>query len=80
MTEIFQIHRGVAVAVNQGALYVLPHWQEIWGRSAQGLKLGKPNLLEAARKRKENILQNSYQDQMSKELDADLRSRFKILL
>jgi trimethylamine--corrinoid protein Co-methyltransferase len=59
--------------------YIYP---EISDRSSpkEWEELGKPNLLEAARKRKENILQNSYPDHISKELDAELRSRFKILL
>ena len=58
--------------------YIYP---EISDRSSpkEWEELGKPNLLEAARKRKENILQNSYPDHISKELDAELRSRFKIL-
>ena len=59
--------------------YIYP---EISDRSSpkEWEELGKPNLLEAARKRKEHILQNSYPDHISKELDAELRSRFKILL
>ncbi len=59
--------------------YVYP---EISDRSSpkEWEELGKPNLLEAARKRKEHILQNSYPNHISKELDAELRSRFEILL
>ena len=59
--------------------YIYP---EISDRSSpkEWEELGKPNLLEAARTRKENILQNSYPDHISKGLDAELRSQFKILL
>ena len=43
-------------------------------------ELGKPNLLETARKRKEDILQNSHPTHISDALDRDLRARFNILL
>ena len=43
-------------------------------------ELGKPNLLEAARQRKEDILVNSHPSHVSDALDAELRSRFRILL
>ena len=43
-------------------------------------ELGKPNLLDNARKRKEEILHNYHPNHISKELDAELRSQFKILL
>ena len=41
---------------------------------------GKPNLLDNARKRKEEILHNYHPNRISKELDAELRSQFIILL
>ncbi|MDP4785138.1 MAG: trimethylamine methyltransferase family protein, partial [Alphaproteobacteria bacterium] len=43
-------------------------------------ELGKPNLLEVARQRKEDILANSHPSHISDALDAELRARFKILL
>jgi len=43
-------------------------------------ELGKPNLLEVARQRKEDILANSHSSHISDALDAELRARFKILL
>ena len=61
------------------AEYIYP---EIFDRSSpkEWEELGKPNLLEAARKRRKNILQNSYPDHLSKELNAELRNRSKISL
>jgi trimethylamine--corrinoid protein Co-methyltransferase len=43
-------------------------------------ELGKPNLLEVARQRKEDILENSHPSHISDALDAELRARFRILL
>ena len=43
-------------------------------------ELGKPNLLEVARQRKEDILANPHSSHISDALDAELRARFKILL
>ena len=43
-------------------------------------ELGKPNLFDNARKRKKEILHNYHPYHISKELDAELRSQFKILL
>ncbi|MDC1408911.1 trimethylamine methyltransferase family protein [Candidatus Puniceispirillum sp.] len=43
-------------------------------------ELGKPNLLEVVRQRKEDILANSHPSHISDALDAELRARFKILL
>ena len=43
-------------------------------------ELGKPNLLEAARQRKEDILANSHPNYVSDSVDAELCSRFRILL
>jgi trimethylamine--corrinoid protein Co-methyltransferase len=43
-------------------------------------ELGKPNPLEAARQRKEDILANSHPSHVSNALDAELRSQFRILL
>ena len=59
--------------------YIYP---EISDRSSpkEWEELGKPNLLDNARKRKEEILQNYHPNHISKELDAELRSQFKISL
>ena len=59
--------------------YIYP---EISDRSSpkEWEELGKPNLLDNARKRKEEILYNYHPNHISKELDAELRSQFKILL
>jgi trimethylamine--corrinoid protein Co-methyltransferase len=59
--------------------YIYP---EIADRSSpkEWEELGKPNLLDDARKRKEEILHNYHPNHISKELDAKLRSQFKILL
>jgi trimethylamine--corrinoid protein Co-methyltransferase len=59
--------------------YVYP---EIADRSSpkEWEELGKPNLLEVARQRKEDILANSHPSHISDALDAELRARFKILL
>ena len=43
-------------------------------------ELGKPDLLDNVRKRKEKILHNYHPNHISKELDAELRSQFKISL
>jgi trimethylamine--corrinoid protein Co-methyltransferase len=43
-------------------------------------ELGKPNLIEVASKRKQDILDNFHPNHLSAELDAELRRRFKILL
>ena len=43
-------------------------------------ELGKPNLLEVARRLKEDILANSHPSHVSDALDAELRSCFRILL
>ena len=59
--------------------YVYP---EISDRSSpkEWEELGKPNLLDNALKRKEEILHNYHPNHISKELDAKLRSQFKISL
>ena len=59
--------------------YIYP---EIFDRSSpkEWEELGKPNLLDNARKRKEEILHNYHSNHISKDLDAELRSQFKILL
>ena len=41
---------------------------------------GKPNLIETAMQRKQDILDNFHPTHISAELDADLRRRFTILL
>ena len=43
-------------------------------------ELGKPNLLEVARQGKEDILANSHPSHVSDALNAELRSRFRVLL
>ena len=53
-------------------------YDDLWPKEWE--ELGKPNLLENARKRKEEILQNYHPNHISKELDAELRSQFKISL
>ena len=59
--------------------YIYP---EIADRSSpkEWEELGKPNLLDDARKRQEEILHNYHPNHISKELGAKLRSQFKILL
>ena len=43
-------------------------------------ELGKPNLPKVARQCKEDILANAHRSHVSDALDAELRSRFRILL
>jgi trimethylamine--corrinoid protein Co-methyltransferase len=43
-------------------------------------EIGKPNLVEVAMKRKQEILDNFHPSHISAELDANLRRRFNILL
>ena len=61
------------------AEYIYP---EISDRSSpkKWEELGKPNLLDNAQRRKEEILHNYHPNYISKELDAELRGQFKILL
>ena len=58
--------------------YVYP---EIGDRSSpkEWEELNKPRLLEIAIKRKKEILDNFHPTQLSAELDADLRGKFRIL-
>jgi trimethylamine--corrinoid protein Co-methyltransferase len=59
--------------------YVYP---EISDRSSpkEWEELNKPNLVETAIKRKQEILENFHPTHLSAALDADLRGKFKILL
>ena len=59
--------------------YIYP---EIGDRSSpkEWEELNKPNLVETAIKRKQEILDNFHPTHLSAELDADLRSEFRILL
>ena len=59
--------------------YIYP---EIGDRSSpkEWEELNKPNLVETAIKRKQEILDNFHPTHLSAELDADLRSKFRILL
>jgi trimethylamine--corrinoid protein Co-methyltransferase len=43
-------------------------------------ELGKPNLLDTARKRKEEILESPHPLHIPDALDQDLRARFNVLL
>ena len=59
--------------------YIYP---EIGDRSSpkEWEELNKPNLVETAIKRKQEILDNFHPTHLSAELDADLRGKFRILL